>query len=167
MQSLGARTKSIPDRENGMKNTWSQLWEWRVTVAVRWFYEVQDQSWRQCWWGWLIDWHQMVDKTMFQNQEGLEKPSRTFRKERTSPLSWKVLLLPLLFPVAVTQFFHSLPTLKITICSLIPYFLMYVLPTSGPLPHTSPYSAETPLLCICTWKPLYPSMHDILFNTLT
>lgn len=47
------------------------------------------------------------------------------------------------------------------------YFLMYVLPTSGPLPHTSPYSAETPLLCICTWKPLYPSKHDILFNTLT
>lgn len=151
MQSLGARTKSIPDRENGMKNTWSQLWEWRVTVAVRWFYEVQDQSWRQCWWGWLIDWHQMVDKTMFQNQEGLEKPSRTFRKERTSPLSWKVLLLPLLFPVAVTQFFRSLPTLKITICSLILIFLcMYYL-------LLVPYHIPPPIL---QKLPSYASAHE-------
>ena len=127
----------------------------RVTVAVRWFYEVQDSSWRQCQWGWLIDWYQMVDKTVCQNQEGLEKPSRTFWKERTSPLSWKVLLLLLLFPVAVTQFFHSLPTLKSHHCSLIPYFLMYVLPTPDPLPHTSP---------ILQKLPSYTSAHEIHFT---
>ena len=86
----------------------------------------------------------MVDKTVCQNQEGPENPSRTFWKERTSPLSWKVLLLLLLFPVAVTQFFHSLPTLKSHHCSLIPYFLMYVLPTPDPLPHTSPILQKLP-----------------------
>lgn len=166
IQSLGVRTKRIPDRGNGMKNTWSQLWEWRVTVAVRWFYGVQDSSWRQCRWGWLIDWYQMVDKTVCQNQEGPEKPSRTFWKERTSPLSWKVLLLPLLFPVAVTQFFHSLPTLK-SHHLLSNSLFSYVCTTySWSLTTYLPHSAETPLLCICAWNPFYLSIHDVLFNTL-
>ena len=166
IQSLGARTRRIPDRGNGMKNTWSQLWEWKShsgSKMILWSSRLKLEAVSMRLANRLVpDGRQNCVPESRRPGEAikdiLEGKDISFILKSASPASAISCSCYSIFS------FTSNPEKPSLLSNSV---FSYVCTTySWSLTTYLPHSAETPLLHICTWNPFYLSIHDILFNTL-